>query len=139
MGRINSLEQQGKAKGTTLGRVRGLGSAHAGAHHWIAMQYSSAASLVTALYLVFSFLLLPDLAFSSVRGWAGSPATAFALGLLIVSVFWHTRLGLQVLIEDYVDRPGAKFATLMIMNLAVFVGAAFGLFTLLRLALGGAA
>lgn len=139
MGQINSLETQGKVKGTPIARVRGLGSAHAGGHHWISMHYSAAGSLITCLYLVFSFLLLPDLNYTTVRGWAASPATAFALALLVVAVFWHTRLGLQVLIEDYIHRPGSKFATLMIMNFAVFAGAAFGLFTLLRLAVGGAA
>jgi succinate dehydrogenase / fumarate reductase membrane anchor subunit len=139
MGRITSLEEQGKAKGTALGRVRGLGSAHHGAGHWVAMQYSSAASLVTGLYLAFSLLLLSDLSYASVRAWASGTDTALALGLLIVSVFWHTRLGLQVLIEDYVDRPGSRFATLMLMNFALFAGAAFALLTVLRLALGGAA
>jgi len=133
MGRDSPLERR---KGTAIGQVRGLGSAHAGAHHWMAMQLTNAGSFITCAYLVISFLLLPDFSYATVRPWIGQPLTALALGLLIVAVFRHTQLGLQTLIEDYVDKPGNKFATLLVMNLAVFAGGAYGLLSLLLMALG---
>ncbi len=126
-------------KGTNIGEVRGLGSAHHGAGHWVLMQATSAGALITCAYLVISFLLLPDLTYPTVTGWLKGLGPSFALGLLIVAVFWHSRLGLQVLIEDYVDDPGRRFATLLVINLAAFAGAAFGLLCLIRIALGAAA
>ena len=126
-------------KGTAIGEVRGLGSAHHGAGHWVLMQATSAGALITCAYLVISFLLLPDLSYATVTGWLRGLGPSFALALLIVAVFWHARLGLQVLVEDYVHTPGTRFATLLVINLAAFAGAAFGLLCLIRIALGVAA
>lgn len=124
-------------EGTALGRVRGLGSAHHGSHHWLLQRFTAAGNLLTVGYLVFAFLLLPDLSYDSVRAWIGEPLPALALGLLIVSVFWHARLGLQVMIEDYVHGAG-RFAAILLLNLLAFAGAGFGLLSVLRLAVGGA-
>ena len=126
-------------KGTAIGEVRGLGSAHHGAGHWVLMQATSAGALITCAYLVVSFLLLSDFSYATVSGWLKGLGPSFALALLIVAVFWHSRLGLQVLIEDYVDHPGRRFASLLVVNLAAFAGAAFGLLCLIRIALGAAA
>jgi succinate dehydrogenase / fumarate reductase membrane anchor subunit len=125
-------------RGTDIGEVRGLGSAHHGAGHWVLMQYTSAGSLLTCAYLVVSFLLLPDLAHATVTGWLKGLGPSFALGLLIVAVFWHARLGLQVLIEDYVHESGNRFAAMLLVNLAAFAGAAFGILCLIRIGLGAA-
>ena len=133
------MTEDGLNKGTEIGEVRGLGSAHHGAGHWVLMQATSAGALITCAYLVVSFLLLPDLSYATVSGWLKGLGPSFALALLIVAVFWHSRLGLQVLIEDYVDHPGRRFAALLVVNLAAFAGAAFGLLCLIRIALGVAA
>jgi succinate dehydrogenase / fumarate reductase membrane anchor subunit len=126
------------SKGTEIGAVRGLGSAHHGAGHWVLMQATSAGALITCAYLVISFLLLPDLTYPTVTGWLSGLGPSFALALLIVAVFWHSRLGLQVLVEDYVEHPGKRFATMLVINLAAFAGAAFGLLCLIRIAVGAA-
>lgn len=124
-------------EGTALGRVRGLGSAHHGSHHWLLQRFTAAGNLLTVGFLVFSFLLLPDLSYANVRAWIGGPLPALAVGLMIVSVFWHARLGLQVMIEDYVH-GASRFAAILLLNLLAFGGAGFGLLSVLRLAVGGA-
>ena len=74
------------SKGTEIGEVRGLGSAHHGAGHWVLMQATSAGALITCAYLVISFLLLPDLTFPTLTGWLKGLGPSFALALLIVTV-----------------------------------------------------
>jgi len=56
--------------------------------------------------------------------------------LLVFSTFWHARLGLQVLVEDYVHDHANKFACIAALNLAAAGGIAFGAFCIIRLALG---
>src|SRR6187431_2211055 len=100
-------------EGTALKRVRGLGAAHHGTHHWLLQRFTAAGNLLTVLYLVFSLLFLPDLSYQTVRGWLSEPLPALAMGLMIVSVFWHARLGLQVMLEDYVH--GAQRVALLVL------------------------
>ena len=69
----------------------------------------------------------------------GEYLQACAKYLIFISVFWHVRIGLQVLIEDYVHDAGTKFGVLALLNLATIGGGAFGLVSIARLALGGAA
>ncbi|MEZ5682254.1 MAG: succinate dehydrogenase, hydrophobic membrane anchor protein [Erythrobacter sp.] len=125
--------------GTSIGRVRGLGSAHEGAHHWLVQRFTAIGNLVLMLFLVGSLAMLQDYNYGTVTGWASQTLPATALALLVISVFWHARLGLQVLVEDYVHDAGTKFGVLALLNLATIGGAAFGIVSIARLALGGAA
>ncbi|WFL77246.1 succinate dehydrogenase, hydrophobic membrane anchor protein [Altererythrobacter arenosus] len=125
--------------GTSIGKVRGLGSAHEGAHHWLLQRFTAVGNLVLMLWLATSFVLLPNMSYETVSGWLSQPLPATAMVLLIVSTFWHARLGLQVLIEDYVHNAGTKFGVITLLNLAVIGGGAFAVFSVVRLALGGAA
>ena len=125
--------------GTSIGKVRGLGSAHHGAHHWLVQRFTAIGNVVLSIWLMASFVLLPNLNYATVSEYLAQPLPATAMALLIVSTFWHARLGLQVLIEDYIHTPGNKFAVLALLNLATLGGAAFGIFCVIRLALGGAA
>lgn len=124
--------------GTSIGRVRGLGSAHSGAHHWLLQRFTAIGNLVLMVWFIVSVLLLPDLNYTTAREWIAAPVPATAMALLIISTFWHARLGLQVMLEDYVHDDGSKFAVIALLNLAIFAGAAFSLFCVVRLALGGA-
>lgn len=122
--------------GTSIGRVRGLGSAKNGTHHWLLQRYTAIGNLLLVLWLVASIVLLPDLGYATVVEWLARPVPAVAMALLLVSTFWHARLGMQVMLEDYIHDHGSKFALIALINLAAFAGAAFGVFCVLRLALG---
>ena len=124
--------------GTSIGKVRGLGSAHNGSHHWLVQRFTAVGNLLLVLWLVASLLMLPNLHFGTVREWIARPVPATAMALLIVTTFWHARLGMQVMLEDYVHTPANKFAVFAALNLVTFGGAAFGLICVIRLALGGA-
>lgn len=122
--------------GTSIGRVRGLGSAHSGAHHWLVQRFTAIGNLVLGLWLLFTLVSMGDHSFAAMKDFFGRPVPATALGLFVISTFWHARLGIQVLVEDYVHEHANKFAAMALLNLAAFAGAAFGLLCVVRLALG---
>jgi succinate dehydrogenase / fumarate reductase membrane anchor subunit len=125
--------------GTPIGRVRGLGTAHEGAHHWMLQRFTAIGNLVLMTYLVVSFALLGDYGHGTVVKWLASPLAATAIILLVISLFWHARLGLQVVIEDYIVDAGTKFALIAALNLAIIGGGAFAIFSVAKLAFGGQA
>ncbi len=125
--------------GTPIGRARGLGSAHEGVHHWLMQRFTAVGNLVLMLFLTTSLALLPAYDYATLAGWASQILPATALALLIVSVFWHARIGVQVIVGDYVNEPGSKFGILVLLNLVFIGGAVFGLVSIARLAFGGAA
>ena len=125
--------------GTSIGKVRGLGSSHHGAHHWLLQRFTAVGNVVLMGWLVASFALLPDLSYQTVSEWLAKPVSATAMALLIISTFWHARLGLQVLLEDYVQDAGTKFGLFALLNIAVFGGGALAIFSIASLAIGGAA
>jgi succinate dehydrogenase / fumarate reductase membrane anchor subunit len=125
--------------GTGLGRVRGLGSAKSGTHHWWMQRVTAAANLILMLWFVVSIVRLPIIDHQAVVLWLKSPLVAVPLILLVVSVFWHLRLGLQTFIEDYVHEEGNKIAVLLLLNAYAFVCGALCVFSILKIAFGGVA
>jgi succinate dehydrogenase / fumarate reductase membrane anchor subunit len=125
--------------GTELGRVRGLGSAKGGTHHWILQRFTAVGNLLLVSWLLFSLARLPAFDHATVSGWLAQPLVAVPMILMLVSVFWHLRLGLQVLIEDYVHDDGLKFAVILLLNFFAIGGATFGLFSVAKIAFAGGA
>lgn len=118
--------------GTSIGRVRALGSAHSGTHHWMLQRLTALSSLALMAFVLVSFAGLGKYDYETVVGWLVRPLPALVVALLIVSLFWHARLGLQVVIEDYVHEAANKVAVMVLLNLSMFGGAAAGLFLLAR-------
>jgi len=123
--------------GTEIGRVRGLGSAKSGTHHWIAQRITAVGNALLVTWLVASLAMLPAYDHATVSGWMSQGIVAVPLMLMIVSVFYHIRLGLQVFVEDYVHDDGLKFATLILVNFYAIGGAALCLFSIARIAFAG--
>jgi succinate dehydrogenase / fumarate reductase, membrane anchor subunit len=122
--------------GTSIGRVRGLGSAHSGSGNWLQERFTGLASLIVSLFLLFSLLMLPALNYQTVRAWISAPVPATAMVLFVIVKFWHARAGLRVVIEDYQHEHASKLFFLLGLDLLVFAGGAFGVLSLVRLALG---
>jgi len=124
-------------RGTSLGRVRGLGSAHAGPHHWWMQRVTAAANLVLVIWFVVSIARLPIIDHQALVLWLKSPLVAVPMLLLTLSTFWHMRLGLQVFIEDYLHEEGSKIAALLLLNAYVIAAATLCVFSILKIAFGG--
>lgn len=124
--------------GTELGRVRGLGSAKHGSQHWLLQRTTAVGNLLLTSWLLLSLALLPNYQHETLAAWLSQPSVAVPAILMLVSIFWHVRLGLQVFIEDYVHEPALLVGSLILLNFYVVAGAAFGIFTIAKLAFTGA-
>ena len=123
--------------GTQLGKVRGLGSAKSGTHHWLTQRTSAIANLALLVWLITSFLTNDVTRLDAVQRWLTSPYAAVPLALLAISAFTHMRLGLTVLIEDYVHDDALKLISLTALTFYSWGGMIFALFAIARIALGG--
>jgi succinate dehydrogenase / fumarate reductase membrane anchor subunit len=124
-------------QGTELGRVRGLGSAKHGAHHWWRQRITAASNLFLLVWFMLSLTRLSGFDYDSVHAWVGSAWVAVPLILLVISACWHARLGLQVLIEDYADNE-SRVAFIILIEFFLAVIAVTAIFSILRAALAGA-
>ena len=124
---------------TPLGRVRGLGAAGEGAEHWWQERLTSVAAFLLLLWLAVSLLRLPGLDHRTVTSWLADPLAAVPMLLLVGVGFWHLKLGLQVVVEDYVHEDGNKFFWILLINFLSVLGAALALFAVLKIALAGSA
>ncbi len=122
---------------TPLARARGLGSAGGGTGHFWLQRLTAVANVPLILFLIGLLAALNGADYATVRGVLGNPFVALMLALAFLSVLNHMRLGMQVIIEDYVHAELAKVALIM---LNVFFAAAVGaavLYALVKLAIGG--
>jgi succinate dehydrogenase / fumarate reductase membrane anchor subunit len=124
---------------TELAKVRGLGSAREGGEHWIGERVSSIALLLLGVWLIASLLFLPALDHATVSEWLRTPLGAVPMALFVITSFYHGLDGLKVVVDDYVHEPGNNFALNTALLFLAVGGAAFALFALAKVALGGAA
>ena len=131
--------QSGTSMETPLGKVRGLGASGEGAHHWWLERLTSLSTFLLFIWFGVSLLRLPALDHRTVTEWLADPIVAVPMLLLVVSTFWHLKLGLQVVVEDYVHDEGSKFFWIVLVNFAAVFTGALALFSVLRIALGSPA
>lgn len=117
-----------------LGKVLGRGSAKQGVSHWWVQRMTAIALVPLTLWFVFQLVHLPTADFAAVREWAADGLNPVLLILLIGAVSWHSALGVQVVIEDYVPHKGAKVAALLANNLFHVVIAIAAIYAVLRIA-----
>jgi succinate dehydrogenase / fumarate reductase membrane anchor subunit len=122
---------------TPLSRARGLGAAKSGAGHWLSERISSIALVPLSLWGVYAVIELARLDFVGAAAWLAVPLNAVLASLLAVVSFQHMHAGMRVIVEDYFQ--GGQRAVLLLGNLFLCVlGGALALFSILKVALGGA-
>ena len=119
-----------------LARAIGLGSAKEGVREWWAERVSAAALVPLSLWFAAAIIAHSGSDHAAFIAWMRTPLAAILMILLLIALFHHTALGLQVVIEDYVH-SGAKFAAVMSARLGCLALAVAGIVAILRIALSG--
>jgi succinate dehydrogenase / fumarate reductase membrane anchor subunit len=120
-----------------LGRVRGLGSAKEGVHHWWAQRVSAIALVPLSLWFVAGIVFLIDVDRATAIQWLGSPVTLGLMSLFLIALVYHAVLGLQVVIEDYIHAKAAKLILLLLIQFAGFALVAAGFVAMLLITIYG--
>ncbi len=121
---------------TPLNKVRGLGSAKEGADHFWRQRITGLANIPLTLFLVVTIILLAGKDHGAVTAYLGSPFAAIAMMALVISGAIHMRLGMQVIIEDYVHGESTKILCLMTNTFfSILMGLAC-MYAIIKLSLG---
>ena len=106
---------------TPLSKARGLGSAKSGVGHFIGQRVSAIALIVLIPTFIWSVAALPSGGYEAAAAWLGSPWGAIVTLLTLTAAFYHMRLGLQTVVEDYIHKPATK-SVLLIANTLIAAG-----------------
>ncbi len=121
---------------TPLARARGLGSAKSGTHHWWMQRLTAAVLVPLSLWFVASLLTVVTADHATAVAWLRVPLVAILASALIVAVFYHAQLGIQVVLEDYVHSESWRLTAIVVTIFLFLLLAATSLFAVLSIALG---
>jgi succinate dehydrogenase / fumarate reductase membrane anchor subunit len=119
-----------------LGRAIGLGSAKEGVEHWWAQRITALALVPLALWFVIAVIELAGADRALFVDWVRHPLPAVLLILLLIATFYHGALGLQVVIEDYVENEAVRLGLSIVVRLSAIVFVVRGIFAVLKLSFG---
>jgi succinate dehydrogenase / fumarate reductase membrane anchor subunit len=121
---------------TPLNRVLGLGTGKGAAEHWWVQRVTAVALLPLGLWFAFALLTLPGFDYPTVVAWVREPVTSILLVLFVIAAGYHSALGVQVVVEDYVPGNGARAVTLVASTLAHAGLTIAAVFAVLKIAFG---
>ncbi len=121
---------------TPLAKARGLGSAKSGTHHWIAQRLTAIALIPLSIWFVFSLVCMTELSHQAAIEWIQSPLVAVFLLLFIIAMFHHAQLGIQVVIEDYIECKVVKITGIVLLKLVSIIAGLTAATAVLKIYLG---
>jgi len=119
---------------TPLSRARGLGSAKHGVDHWWIQRATAVALVPLTVWFVASLIVIAGSDYNAVMIWLRSPLVTISMALLLVALFYHMALGLQVVAEDYIHSDRVKIPIVLAMRFTCFALAAAGVYAIFRIA-----
>ena len=124
-----------KGMRSDLGRVRGLGTAKEGVHHWWMQRLTAIALIPLTLWFIISIASLNSASYAETVNWLSTPLVSIFMILLVSSTLYHALLGVQVVVEDYIHHEGVKFLLLISLKFIFLVLGVMAVFSLLKIAL----
>ncbi len=118
-----------------LGKVLGLGSAKEGSGHWLAQRATAVALVPLGLWFIASLLGMESTNYQFIVAWVADPAHAIMLILLTITFAYHSALGLQVVIEDYLH-GSIKIAAILLVKFFHVVLVVAGLYAVITVSAG---
>jgi len=118
-----------------LGRALGLGSAKEGVEHWWLQRMTAVALVPLTIWFAGSLIALASSDYDTLIAWLRAPFATILIVLLLIALLYHTALGLQVVIEDYIH-SAAKLPALIAVRIGCFAFAVVGIVATLRIAFG---
>ncbi|TCU16565.1 succinate dehydrogenase, hydrophobic membrane anchor protein [Rhizobium sullae] len=122
---------------TPLGKVRGLGSAKEGTEHFWRQRLTAVANIPLIVFFVIFMIVYAGAPYSDVVHALSNPFVAVIMGLMVISGIVHMRLGMQAIIEDYVQSEIGKLVLLMLNTFFAISVAGLCLFAILKIAFVG--
>ncbi len=117
-----------------LARAKGHGTSGGAVSHWWLQRVTAIALMLLMPWFVVSLLasmLSSDV--GRVADWVASPLNSLGMIALLIAIFYHAKLGFQVVIEDYVKPPFAKYCLLLANNFVAITAAILGIMAVLRM------
>jgi succinate dehydrogenase / fumarate reductase membrane anchor subunit len=124
---------------TPLNRVLGLGTAKGAAEHWWMQRLTAVGLVVLGAWFAVELVLIPSFSYADVLAWVRRPYSSVMLILFVLAAAYHSYLGVQVVVEDYVPGKGSKVVALMVSAFAHTGLAVAAIFAVLRIAFGPSA
>jgi succinate dehydrogenase / fumarate reductase membrane anchor subunit len=119
-----------------LGRVLGLGSAKDGTAHWWSQRVTAVGLALLGLWFAGALIGLDSFSYRDVTAFVSEPLNAVLLALFVGTALYHSLLGIQVVIEDYVHGAGLKVVSLLVIKFVHVLAAALGIFAIFRVGFG---
>jgi succinate dehydrogenase / fumarate reductase, membrane anchor subunit len=131
-----SNNEQAKSMRTPLGRVRFLGASHSGTIDFWRQRITAVAMVLLIVPVIVIVMMMLGSNHAAAIQVLGSPLVAIILLLFIIASSWHMKIGMQVVIEDYLHHEQLKLAAIMANNFFAFAVALASIYAILKLSSG---